>query len=106
MSYFYEDELREELTKFNEVKTELDEINGKYENIRNRLQKWMELNNLTTFNTKDNSGSDWNIGFEPRKTKKIKDYKLLEQALGEDYSELVETYESSVFKCMKKPKRD
>jgi len=104
MGYQYEEELKNELAELGKLKNDVDEKKKQYESKRNQIQKWMEVNELTSHEIQDSNGDMWSIKFEIRRNKRIKDWKLIEQALGTDFNDFVNIYESSVFKAGRKPK--
>jgi hypothetical protein len=105
MGYPFEEELKEELVTLGRIKEDLDDKKKEYENCRNKVQKWLEANELSSFDVEDSNGTEWGIKFEPRRNRRIKDWKLIEAALGENFEDLVNIFESSVFKVGRKAKK-
>jgi hypothetical protein len=103
-SYPFEEQLKDELAELGALKEEVDTKKKLYEEKRNQVQKWMEINNLTSFELQDSKGEDWNIKFEPRRNRRVRDWKLIESALGENFDNFVNVFESSVFKVGRKSK--
>lgn len=102
MTYDFEDQLKAELTELGALKEEVDTKKKLYEEKRNQIQKWMEVNDLSSHITIDNDGEEWDIKFEPRKNRRVRDWKLIQEALGDNFDSFVNEFESSVFKVGRK----
>ena len=105
MGYPYEDQLKKELAELGALKEEVETRKKQYEEKRNQIQKWMEVNNLTAFEVQDDNGEDWNIKFEPRRNRRIRDWKLIESVLGDKIDNYVNIFESTVFKVGRKQRK-
>ncbi len=105
MGYPFEEQLKEELAELGALKEEVEATKRKYEEKRNQIQKWMEVNELSSFETKDNNEEEWSIKFEPRRNRRVRDHKLLKEALGDNYNEFINEFESSVFKVGRKNRK-
>lgn len=104
MSYPFEDQLKSELTELGALKEEVDTKKKMYEDKRNQIEKWMSVNNLTDYQVEDTNGEEWNIKFEPRRNRRVRDWKLIESALGDSFDNFVNVFESSIFKVGRKRK--
>jgi hypothetical protein len=105
MGYHYEDQLKDQLVELGTLKDDIDEKKKQYDNMRDQVQKWMEVNELNSFEVTDNKEQDWNIKFEPRKNRRVRDHKLLKEALGDSYNDMINEFESSIFKVGRKARK-
>jgi hypothetical protein len=104
MGLLFEDSLKDELVKFASIKESLANLEAQYEEYRDKIEKWMKINELESHRVQDTSGKTWDLTFESRNNRRVRDWKLLESAVGDNFEELVETGKSNFFK-MKQVKR-
>jgi hypothetical protein len=95
-----------ELTKWNKLKKQEDQIKEEKDEIREKIGKFLHDNNEMSYIAKDETGQAWTIGYQTS-TRRSCDYNTLEEILTEeDFKDIVQvnTYESLVIRKTKKKK--
>lgn len=85
----YENDLITSLTKLFEIKSELKKLEKAEEKIKDRIRKWMVLNELEKYNVADFEGHKWSIGKYSTNRQSIIDLKLLKSLVGDSQYPLV-----------------
>lgn len=96
----YEENLKEALSKLGEIEDELTRLNIQKDELRDQIKKWMEINNLTSYETTDSKETKlWRMTTSVISRRSI-NYDLLQEHLDDEtYNIVVSNNESSVFKC-------
>jgi hypothetical protein len=85
----YEDDLKKSLTKLYEIKSLIKPLQEEEEKIKIQVKKWLNLNDLNKFSTKDTENHIWSMSKVTSVRKGIKDWKLLESILKESEAALI-----------------
>ncbi len=96
----YEENLKEALTNLGKIEDELTKLNIQKDEIRDQIKKWMEINNLTEYESTDSENAKlWRLTKSTVSRRSV-NYDLLQEHLDADaYNIVVSQSESNVFKC-------
>lgn len=82
--YHYENELKEVLTKYDSIKSEIAVLEKQKNDIREKVKKWLELNKINTQVEITGPNKIWVIQTIKTKRKSVINYEVLLHFLGEE----------------------
>ena len=97
MNVQYLQDLQMRLTEYGAIDKQIAELSDKKGIIRNQIEKWIELNNLEEYETRDTEGNIWKISKSSSTRKSIGDWDILQRVLGEKNAHLIVFKEFSTF---------
>lgn len=96
--------LLEALDELNVIEDRLNELDNRKTELRNQIQKWLDINNQTHFEVKDNTSQIWKIKISTQMRRSISDWDILTEVLGDTNKHLIVEKDSNTF-TVKKAKK-
>jgi len=101
MALDFEKEMRESLLEYKAVCDQMDDLKKKKDKIRNQSKQWLAMNKLDEAYLEDADEQAWKIANSSASRKKIKDWGLLRELIGDRYDDIVTHYDCETFKISK-----
>lgn len=77
----FEENLKSALEEYGLVDSEIAKLEDRKKLLRSQIQKWMDVNNLDTFEVRDNNEQIWKIKKDIQSRKSIGDWDILKDVL-------------------------
>lgn len=92
-------EMEEALTEIGRLDSQLTILKIKREDLRAKLKKWMEINNLTSYDSFDSIRENFYRLSITSSIKRSCDFNMLQAAYPEAYDQCIKKTDSEVFSC-------
>lgn len=97
----YEDELKTNLTLYSQLQDQKKDIEAKVDLIKQGIEKWLELNNLTECTISNTIGEEWKLSIQSRKNTKIDKDILMTMLPQEQLNKIISYSETQFLLCRK-----
>lgn len=96
----YEDGLKQALSSLGQIEKELTRLNIQKDELRDKIRKWMEINELKEHDSVDSNGDKlWRVTISVARRKSVNYDVLREKVTPDDFDEIVSHGEYTTFKC-------
>lgn len=84
MSYLFEDDLFNALKDYDRINTEIKLLTDRKDEIRDKIKKWREVNNINEKVTMTQGDNSWILDVITQNRKSVRDFETLIKKLGKD----------------------
>lgn len=99
--YQFVDQLVTKLTQYNNIDKQITELASQKEEIRSQIERWLDLHQISLFETTDLHNQLWKISKSTSTRNRVLDYEILKRVLPEEHKGLVVQSESETFMVKK-----
>lgn len=95
--YNFVDQLKEKLTEYNILDSDIKNLEERKEAIRTQIEAWMDQHDENLFETADTMKQLWKLSKMTKTSNRVKDYDMLKQVLPAAHQHLIVQTESTSF---------
>jgi len=95
--YNFTEELKTRLEEYNDLKSQISQLEERQESIRTQIEQWMKMHEENHFEIEDHLNHIWKLTITSRHSHRVKDYDLLKSILPDQHKHLITESDSETF---------